>query len=196
MNEIQSEPAPEKRTFSIDFSVSLQVDETDGAVERCVREILERALAMITESRLSESPPPATPDDPPSKRDRKRGRCKGELTLRGVTFKHDTFAHGIQIVLRELANDDPSFLPKLYDDKRNVGRTNRLIGEIASELYPTNPPSQPVLPLPGGWLLAEHGLYSNPDGRIFPMIEDHSSVELGVDLVAPELGIEATPPAL
>jgi predicted type IV restriction endonuclease len=77
----------------------------------------------------------------------------GRLTIRGQEFSYGNAKDAMVIVLRELAQNDPSFLQRCSEHPKIQGRKRHYIARTADELYQGRP-DLPHEKLPGGWLVA------------------------------------------
>lgn len=79
----------------------------------------------------------------------------GNLVLRGRAYSYTNAKDAMVIVLRELANDDPSFLERCSRHPDAQGRKRRYIARTPEELYPDREDLRDMREqLPGGWLVA------------------------------------------
>lgn len=79
----------------------------------------------------------------------------GMLVLRGKTYPYTNAKDAMVIVLRELAQGDPSFLERCSQHPDAQGRKRRYVARTPEELYPDREDLRDMRePLPGGWLVA------------------------------------------
>ena len=79
----------------------------------------------------------------------------GTLILRNKAYPYPTAKDALIIVLRELANDDPTFLQRLAQHPDVQGRLRKYLGRSPEELYPHREDLREMVEsLPGGWLAA------------------------------------------
>ena len=79
----------------------------------------------------------------------------GKLVLQGKTYSYNNAKDAMVIVLRKLAESDPSFLERCSEHPDALGRKRRYIARTAEELYPDREDLRDLRePLPGGWLVA------------------------------------------
>ena len=80
---------------------------------------------------------------------------RGRLILRGTAYPYNNAKEAMVIVLRELAQTDPTFLERCSQHPDAQGRKRRYIARTAEELYPDRPDLREYQEsLPGGWLVA------------------------------------------
>jgi hypothetical protein len=73
----------------------------------------------------------------------------------GKTYPYHNAKDAMVIVLRELANSDPSFLERCSQHPDAQGRKRRYIARAAEDLYPDRDDLRDRRDsLPGGWLVA------------------------------------------
>ena len=111
-------------------------------------------------------------------------RQQGVVTVLGTTHSYRNAKEKLVIVLRELAERDPSFLDRCYRHQGFSGRTRRYIARQVEELYPTDAKLRKtaVEPLPGGWWLGTNLSNASKDALI-QAATDVAGVRLGVDIV-------------
>ena len=80
-------------------------------------------------------------------------RQVGVVVVRGDEFSYANAKEKMLIILRELANGDPTFLSRCYESSKFRGRIRRYVSRAVEELYPGRPDLQKdcVEELPGGW---------------------------------------------
>jgi hypothetical protein len=79
----------------------------------------------------------------------------GNLILREKSYPYANAKDAMVILLRELANEDASFLQRCAQHPDAQGRKRRYIARSAEELYPDRPDLREYNErLPGGWLVA------------------------------------------
>ena len=79
----------------------------------------------------------------------------GQIILKGQTVNYRTRKEAMTIVLRELANADPTFLERCAAHPDSQGRKRRYIARTTTELYPDRPDLRiHHEQLPGGWVVA------------------------------------------
>jgi hypothetical protein len=79
----------------------------------------------------------------------------GNHILRGKTYPYHNAKDAMVIVLRELANGDPTFLDRCSQHPDSQGRKRRYIGRTPEELYPDREDLRDMREqLPGNWLVA------------------------------------------
>ncbi len=79
----------------------------------------------------------------------------GTLTVRGKAFRYNNAIEALATILRELANDDPTFLQRCAQHPDVQGRLRKYLGRTPDELYPHREDLREMIEaLPGGWLLA------------------------------------------
>jgi hypothetical protein len=80
---------------------------------------------------------------------------RGTLTIREREFRYANAKDAMVIVLRELAQHDPSFLQRCSQHPDAQGRKRRYIARTAEELYPDRPDLRDYHEkLPDGWVVA------------------------------------------
>ena len=112
---------------------------------------LGKPVIMETSRPLSQSVlPPRQPTPRPGESPR-----SGKLVLLGKAHPYSNAKDAMVVVLRELANNDGSFLERCSQHPDAQGRKRRYIARTAEELYPDRPDLRDFRePLPGGWLVA------------------------------------------
>jgi hypothetical protein len=79
----------------------------------------------------------------------------GTLTLCGKSFRYGNAKEAMIIVLRELAQNDPTFLQRCSQRPDAQGRKRQYIAKTPEELYPDRPDLREYREeLPGGWFVA------------------------------------------
>lgn len=79
----------------------------------------------------------------------------GKLILRGKAYPYHNAKDAMVIVLRELAQGDPTFLERCSQHPDAQGRKRRYIARTPEELYPDREDLRELREaLPGGWLVA------------------------------------------
>lgn len=79
----------------------------------------------------------------------------GTLVLRNKAFKYANAKDAMVIALRELANEDPTFLQRCAQHPDAQGRKRKYIAKTPEELYPDRPDLRDHREeLPGGWFVA------------------------------------------
>jgi hypothetical protein len=79
----------------------------------------------------------------------------GRLILRGKAYPYNNAKEAMLIVLRQLAEADPSFLERCSHHPDAQGRKRRYIARTPQELYPDREDLREMREtLPGGWLVA------------------------------------------
>lgn len=108
--------------------------------------------AENSERKVSRPPDPRGPAPPTPHGELTR---KGQLILRGKPYSYNNAKDAMVIVLRELANADPSFLERCSQHADAQGRKRRYIARTPEELYPDREDLREMREaLPGGWLVA------------------------------------------
>lgn len=102
--------------------------------------------ATVPVSTAKAPPAPSVDRTPTSRR-------QGVVVVRGDEFSYANAKEQMVIVLRELANRDPTFLSRCYENPKFRGRTRRHVSRAVEELFPSRPDLQKdhVEKLPGGW---------------------------------------------
>ncbi len=87
-----------------------------------------------------------------------KGHARGTITLRGTSIPYTNAKEAMVIVLRELAQDDPTFLERCSRHRAFQGRKRRYIAQRLKDLYPGRPDLQKSHheELPGGWIVGTH----------------------------------------
>lgn len=79
----------------------------------------------------------------------------GTLIIRGKAFRYANAKDAMVITLRELANEDPTFLQRCARHPDAQGRKRQYIAQTPDELYPDRPDLRDYREqLPGGWFVA------------------------------------------
>lgn len=79
----------------------------------------------------------------------------GTLIVSGKAFQYASAKDAMVIVLRQLANNDPTFLQRCAQHPGCRGRKRRYIAQQSAELYPDRPDLHDYHErLPGGWLVS------------------------------------------
>lgn len=80
---------------------------------------------------------------------------RGQLELCGTRYQYNNAKDAMVLVLKKLAERDPSFLEKCSEHPDIQGRKRRYIARTPEELYPDRPDLHGFNEqLPGGWLVA------------------------------------------
>ena len=99
----------------------------------------------------------------------RRTTASQQLVIRGKKYQCSSAKDAMVIVLRTLADLDPSFLERCAQHPAAAGRKRRYIGRTPEELYPKRPDRHlDHERLPGGWLVATH-LNNNLKRRIIDL---------------------------
>lgn len=131
-----------------------------------------RALAP----RPSPAPDPPLPALPGANR-------ANRLLLLGKEYSCSSAKETMVIVLRELANSNPSFLERCARHPEAQGRTTRYIARTPEELYPYNEERRSYCEkLPGGWLVATNLNNAGKRG-IINMAAEVARLKFGKDIV-------------
>ena len=89
------------------------------------------------------------------------------------------------VVLRELANSDPSFLERCANDPDAQGRKRHYIARTPEELYPGREDLRDLYEkLPGGWLVGTN-LSNQIKRRIIGVAAKIAGLQVGRDIVLP-----------
>ena len=78
---------------------------------------------------------PVFPPPPPPLEDGELVVRNGELVILGESFRYRTAIKAMVVVFNELERRKPGFLQRFYEDRRNHGRTRRIIAQDPRELY-------------------------------------------------------------
>ncbi len=79
----------------------------------------------------------------------------GTLVIRGKAFRYANAKDAMVITLRELANEDPTFLQRCAQHPDAQGRKRQYIAQTPDALYPDRPDLRDYREqLPGGWFVA------------------------------------------
>ena len=107
----------------------------------------------------------------------------GHLTLKGKPYAYRDAKEAMVIVLRELAEADPTLLGKCAADPDSYGRKRHYIAQSTSEMYPDRPDLWVHHePLPGGWLVATN-LNNDLKSRIIRLATRVAGLTFGRDVV-------------
>lgn len=107
----------------------------------------------------------------------------GTLVLRGKAHPYDNAKDAMVIVLRELAQGDPSFLERCSQHPDAQGRKRRYIARTPEELYPDREDLRDMRePLPGGWLVATN-LNNVLKKTIIKLAADVAGLTFGKDVI-------------
>lgn len=105
------------------------------------------------------------------------------LLLLGKEYSCATAKEAMVIVLRKLANSDPSFLERCARHPKAQGRTNRYIARTPEELYPHREYLRKHCEkLPGGWLVSTY-LSNAGKRRIINIAAEVARLKFGKDIV-------------
>jgi predicted type IV restriction endonuclease len=124
-----------------------------------VAEFLAR-LGQVTTAQAEHTnhivpPAPVTSQRPAYQRPAPESSRSGTLTLLGKPHPYGNAKEAMLIVLRELAQTDPSFLERCSQHPDAQGRKRRYIARTPEELYPDREDLREMREsLPGGWLVA------------------------------------------
>lgn len=106
----------------------------------------------------------------------------GTLTMFGNSYQYQTAKEAMVIILRELADRDPSFLERCAQHPDAHGRTRQYIARSPDALYPDPRLRAFNNPLPGGWFVATN--LNNVEKRsIIRLATEVAGVSLGTDVV-------------
>jgi hypothetical protein len=107
----------------------------------------------------------------------------GRLVLRGKSYPYASAKDAMVIVLRELANTDPSFLERCSQHPDAQGRKRRYIARTPEELYPDREDLRDMREtLPGGWLVATN-LNNILKKTIIKLAAEVAGLKFGNDLI-------------
>jgi len=108
---------------------------------------------------------------------------RGRLTLRGRVYEYQNAKEAMIIVLRELANEDPTFLERCYQHPKSQGRKRRYIARTLEELYPDREDLRVNHePLPRGWFVSTN-LNNMLKKTIIELAAEVAGLVLGRDLI-------------
>ncbi len=84
-----------------------------------------------------------------------KGHARGTITLHGTSIPYTNAKEAMVIVLRRLAQDDPTFLERCSRHRAFQGRKRRHIAQRSEDVYPGRPDLQKSHheELPGGWIV-------------------------------------------
>lgn len=115
----------------------------------------------------------------------KQPAASARLLLRGRSYDCSTAKEAMVVVLRELANADPSFLERCARDPAAQGRKRRYIARTPEDLYPDREDLRELYAeLPGGWLVGTN-LSNQIKRRIMSLAAKIAGLQIGRDLVIP-----------
>jgi predicted type IV restriction endonuclease len=107
----------------------------------------------------------------------------GKLILRGKAYPYHNAKDAMVIVLRELANGDPTFLERCSHHPDAQGRKRRYIARTPQELYPDREDLRDMREqLPGGWLVATN-LNNILKKTIIKLAAEVAGLHFGKDVV-------------
>lgn len=108
---------------------------------------------------------------------------RGQLVLLGKAHSYHNAKDAMVIVLRELANSDPSFLERCSQHPDAQGRKRRYIARTPEELYPDRDDLRDMRDtLPGGWLVATN-LNNVLKKTIIRLAAEVAGLKFGKDVV-------------
>jgi hypothetical protein len=108
---------------------------------------------------------------------------RGTLVLRSKNYPYTNAKDAMLIVLRELANTDPTFLERCAQHPDAQGRKRRYIARTPEELYPDRPDLQELREtLPGGWFVATN-LNNVLKKTIIRLATDVARLRFGQDVI-------------
>jgi len=107
---------------------------------------------------------------------------RGRLTLRGRVYEYQSAKEAMVIVLRELANEDPTFLERCYAHPKSQGRKRRHIARTPEELNPDREDLRMCEPLPGGWFVSTN-MNNVMKRRVIELAAEVAGLEMGRDLI-------------
>lgn len=107
----------------------------------------------------------------------------GQLVLLGKTYRYHNAKDAMVIILRELANNDPTFLERCSQHPDAQGRKRRYIARTPEELYPDREDLRDMREdLPGGWLVATN-LNNVLKKTIIRLAANVANLKFGKDIV-------------
>jgi hypothetical protein len=112
---------------------------------------------VILETTRDMTGPPAGPEPhrPGGPHNGREATRSGKLILRGKAYPYHNAKDAMVIVLRELADGDPTFFERCSQHPDAQGRKRRYIARTPEELYPDREDLRDMREsLPGGWLVA------------------------------------------
>lgn len=108
---------------------------------------------------------------------------RGTLRLRGRSYSYNNAKEAMVTVLRELANEDVTFLERCAQHPDCQGRTRRYIARSPDELYPNRPDLREFNEaLPGGWYVATN-LNNVAKRAVIQLAAQVAELRFGVDVV-------------
>lgn len=140
---------------AVESKVGVRPDEND--VTAFLLSLGRQATPQPTSHRNEPAPDKLSPQvilaNPPF--DMAASKRNGTLTLKGKTFRYANAKDAMVITLRELAENDSTFLQRCAQHPDAQGRKRRYIAQQPEELYPDRPDLRDLREtLPGGWLVA------------------------------------------
>ena len=151
--------------------------ESKSGIRPEIDDVTEFLMALLKPSILQQTPPllqrpaprlappsgPGTASPPPTPMPRpiltelppNPSSRSGTLTVRGKAFRYNNAIEALATILRELANEDLTFLQRCAQHPDVQGRLRKYLGRTPEELYPHREDLREfVETLPNGWLLA------------------------------------------
>ncbi len=107
----------------------------------------------------------------------------GTLILQGIKLSYSTAKEAMLIILREMAQKDPSFLQRCYQHPDNRGNKRAYIARTLEELFPDRPDlSEYNAPLPGGWFVTTN-INNTRKMSIIRMATEVAGLKFGNDVI-------------
>lgn len=126
----------------------------DDDVTEFLADLGKRTLMNRPTERTKEPEPLIVPRPPRRPTDTPRA---GQLRIRNKSYSYNNAKEALVTLLRELANEDKSFLERCSQRSEIQGRKRQYIARTAEELYPDRPDLREYREsLPGGWFVSNN----------------------------------------
>ena len=165
---------------AVELKAGVRPDNND--VAEFLAALGKPVIVETSHSKVSQATNVAGPRQAPQRSAGETSRS-GKLVLRDKVYLYDNAKDAMVIVLRELAQGDPSFLERCSQHADAQGRKRRYIARTPEELYPDREDLRDMRePLPGGWLVATN-LNNVLKKTIIKLAAEIAGLTFGRDLI-------------